>query len=107
MAGDENQFTIAEMIGKNATSTDNIIVGKITKIIDQSDSDEDDTTRICDIQTDFFQVVVQLDPAVFPALSEATDILFSSQTLEKVLETGIQLKLTKDKINESIEASIR
>ena len=107
MACDENQFTIAEMIGKSATSSENVVIGKITKIIDQSDSDEDDTSRICDIQNDFFQVVVQLDPDVFPALNEVAEILFSSQTLDKVVESGIQLKLTKDKINESIEASMR
>ena len=106
MACDENVFTISEMIGKKAVSGDNIVIGKITKIIDQSDSDKDDTTRICDIREDLFQIVVELDPAIFQALNELTEILFSSQTLEKVVEDGIQLKLTKDIINSTLESSM-
>jgi hypothetical protein len=107
LACDENIFTIVEMIGKKAVSGDNIAIGKITKIIDQSDSDKDDTSRICDIREDLFQVVVELDPTIFQALNEPTEILFSSQTLEKVVDEGIQLKLTKDIINSTIESSLK
>jgi len=106
LACDENVFTISEMIGKKAVSSDNIVIGKITKIIDQSDSDKDDTNRLCDIREDLFQIVVELDHAIFSALNEPTEILFSSQTLEKVVEEGIQLKLTKDIINSTIESSM-
>ncbi|NHJ31826.1 MAG: hypothetical protein FK732_03090 [Asgard group archaeon] len=106
MACDENVFTISEMIGKKAISGDNVTIGKITKIIDQSDSDQDDTSKICDIREDLFQIVVELNPTIFNALNEPTEILFSSQTLEKVVEEGIQLKLTKDKINNTIESSM-
>lgn len=106
MACDENVFTISEMIGKKAVSGDNVAIGKITKIIDQSDSEKDDTTKICDIREDLFQVVVELDPEIFKTLNEPTEILFSSQTLEKVVEEGIQLKLTKEIINKTIESSI-
>ena len=94
------------MIGKKAVSGDNVAIGKITKIIDQSDSEKDDTTKICDIREDLFQVVVELDPEIFKTLNEPTEILFSSQTLEKVVEEGIQLKLTKEIINKTIESSI-
>ena len=106
MACDENVFTITKMIGKKAVSGDNIVIGKITKIIDQSDSDKDDTTKICDIREDLFQIVVELDPAIFQSLNEPIEILFSSQTLEKVVEDGIQLKLTKDIINSTLESSM-
>ncbi|MHA1531377.1 MAG: hypothetical protein ACTSR6_05190 [Candidatus Heimdallarchaeota archaeon] len=106
MACDENIFTISEMIGKKAVSGDNIAIGKITNIIDQADSEKDDTTKICDIREDLFQVVVELDPAIFNALKEPTEILFSSQTLEKVVEDGIQLKLTKEIINNTLESSL-
>jgi len=106
LACDENIFTISEMIGKKAVSGDNIAIGKITKIIDQADSEKDDTTKICDIREDLFQVVVELDPAIFSALKEPTEILFSSQTLEKVVEDGIQLKLTKEIINNTLESSL-
>ena len=106
LACDENVFTISEMIGKKAFSGENIAIGKITKIIDQSDRKKDDTTTTCDIREDLFQVVVELDPAIFNALNEPTEILFSSQTLEKVVEDGIQLKLTKEIINNTIESSM-
>ena len=106
MACDENVFTISEMIGKKAVSSDNVTIGKITKIIDQSNSDQDDTTKLCDIQNDLFQIVVELDPVIFNALDEPAEILFSSQTLEKVVEDGIQLKLTKDIINNTLESSM-
>ncbi len=106
LACDENVFIISEMIGKKAVSGDNLEIGKITKIIDQSDSDKDDTSKICDIREDLFQIVVELDPAIFNALTEPIEILFSSQTLEKVVENGIQLKLTKDIINKTIESSM-
>ncbi|NHJ87584.1 MAG: hypothetical protein FK734_19135 [Asgard group archaeon] len=98
MACNEGEFTIAEMIGKNAVSADEIPVGEITKIIDQPDGSNDDPNKICDIKTDLFQIVVKLSPEVFPVLNEPTEILFSSQTLEKVVSSGIQLKLTKDMI---------
>ena len=106
MACEETEFKIAEMIGKSVFSNDDIIIGKITKIIDQSDSDKDDPNKICDIEKDLFQVVTELSPDVFPALKEPTEILFSSQTLDSVVADGIKLKLTKDNINATIESSL-
>lgn len=102
----EREFTIAEMIGKSAVSSDEIPIGKIAKIIDQSDSSSDDPNKLCDIQNDLFQVVVELDPNQFSALNEPTEILFSSQTLEKVVEQGIQLKLPKSFIDNQIQSSL-
>jgi len=107
LASDEREFTITEMIGKKAMSSDNIPIGQITKIIDQSDNDKDNTNRICDIENDLFQIVVALSPDIFNALNESTEILFSSQTLEKVVPEGIKLKLSKDAINSTIEASLK
>ncbi|NHJ04079.1 MAG: hypothetical protein EAX90_04605 [Candidatus Heimdallarchaeota archaeon] len=107
MSCDEREFTITEMIGKKAMSSDNIPIGQITKIIDQSDNDKDKTDKICDIENDLFQIVVALSPDIFNALNESTEILFSSQTLEKVVPEGIKLKLSKDTINSTIEASLK
>ena len=103
----EREFTIAEMIGKQAVSSDGIPLGKITKIIDQSDSNADDPNKLCDIENDLFQIVVELNPDQFNVLNEATEILFSSQTLEKVVEQGIQLKLLKNFIDNQIQNSLR
>ncbi|MBN1330070.1 MAG: hypothetical protein JXA54_11410 [Candidatus Heimdallarchaeota archaeon] len=102
----EREFTISEMIGKSAFSSDEIVIGKITKIIDQSDTDQDNPEKLCDIEKDLFQVVVLLDHLVFSSLQESSEILFSSQTLEKVINNGIQLKLTKDAIDSTIKASL-
>jgi len=102
----ERTFTMSEMIGKKAFSADNIPLGKITKIIDQSDNEQDDPNKLCDIEKDLFQVVVELTPDVFPELSEPTEILFSSQTLSKVVEDGIQLKLQKETISATLKRSL-
>ncbi|HUT81402.1 MAG TPA: hypothetical protein VMZ29_09395 [Candidatus Bathyarchaeia archaeon] len=102
----EREFTISEMIGKGAFSSDEIVIGKITKIIDQSDSEQDNPEKLCDIEKDLFQVVVMLDHTVFSSLNESAEILFSSQTLEKVIDGGIQLKLSKDAIDSTIKASL-
>ncbi|MHA1213462.1 MAG: hypothetical protein ACTSSH_13510 [Candidatus Heimdallarchaeota archaeon] len=102
----EREFTVSEMLGKSVFSSENIAIGEITKIIDQTDNDQDDPNKLCDIEKDLFQVVVQLDHTIFPALAESAEILFSSQTLEKVVEQGIQLKLSKDAINSTLQASL-
>ncbi len=102
----EREFTISEMIGKNAYSSDETVIGKITKIIDQSDSSHDNPEKLCDIENDLFQVVVLLDHLVFSSLQESAEILFSSQTLEKVINGGIQLKLSKEAIDSTIKASL-
>jgi len=99
-------FTKSEMIGKNAFSADAVPLGKITKIIDQSDSEHDDPNRLCDIEKDLFQIVVELSPEIFPELSEPTEILFSSQTLSKVVEDGIQLKLQKEAISSTLKKAL-
>jgi len=97
---------MSEMIGKKAFSADNIPLGKITKIIDQSDREQDDPNKLCDIEKDLFQVVVELTPDIFPELAEPTEILFSSQTLSKVVEDGIQLKLQKETISATLKRSL-
>ena len=107
LACNEREFTIKEMIGKKAVSIDDIHIGEIIKIIDQSDSSKDDPNKICDIENDLFQIVVIINPEIFPALNEPTEILFSSQTLEKVVPDGIKLKLSKDMINTTIESSLK
>ena len=50
LACNEREFTIKEMIGKKAVSIDDIHIGEIIKIIDQSDSSKDDPNKICDIE---------------------------------------------------------
>ena len=100
-------FTISEMVGKKVFSSDNLTIGNITKIIDQPDSKKDDSSKLCDIQSDLFQVVVKLDNKVFTSLKEPMEILFSSMTLDKIVEDGIKLKLSKDTINAHIKNSLR
>lgn len=102
----EREFKVSEMIGKLAVSADEVPLGKITKIIDQSDSAADDPNKLCDIQNDLFQIVVELNPQRFTGLNDPTEILFSSQTLEKVVEQGIQLKLPKNYIDNQIKSSM-
>jgi hypothetical protein len=99
----ERVFTKSEIIGKGVISADDIVIGKIVEIIDQSDSDQDDPNKLCDIDKDLFQVGVEFDPAVFPALNEPMKILISSQMLEGVTEQGIKLKVPKDYLNAQIE----
>lgn len=94
------------MIGKQTFTINDEVVGKITKIIDQPDTHQDDLEVVCDIDKDLFQVVVQISPEVYPILKEPTEILFSSQTLNKVVPNGIQLKLTKEIIEKHIETSM-
>jgi hypothetical protein len=101
----ERVFTISEVIGKVVISADDVVIGKIVEIIDQSDNDQDDLSKLCDIDKDLFQVGVELDPAIFTALSEPMKILLSSQVLEGVTEQGIKLKLPKDYLNSQIEQS--
>jgi hypothetical protein len=94
------------MIGKDAVSADDVVIGKIVEIIDQSDSEQDDPNKLCDIEKDLFQVGVELDAAIFPALSENLKILFSSQVLDKVVENGIKLKFPQEYINTQIKQQI-
>jgi hypothetical protein len=93
------------MIGKKAFSAEDIAIGKITKIIDQSDSAQDDTNKLCDIEKDLFQIVVEIDHSLFSVLNESMEVLFSSQTLDIVVEEGIKLKLPKELISSYIEQS--
>lgn len=102
----EKKFTVLEMIGKTAFTSDDVIIGKITKIIDQKDSEEDDAGFLGDIKTDLFQIVVEIDPKKFTALSEPTEILFSSQTIDNVSESGFKLLLTKETIDSYIEKGL-
>lgn len=101
----ERIFTISEMLGKKAFSADDIAIGKITKIIDQSDSEQDNPNKLCDIEKDLFQIVVEIDHTIFDVLNESMEVLFSSQTLEIVVEEGIKLKLPKELINSYIKQS--
>ncbi|NHJ39567.1 MAG: hypothetical protein FK731_05990 [Asgard group archaeon] len=101
----ERTFTISEMIGKKTFSADDVAIGKITKIIDQSDNTQDDPNKLCDIEKDLFQIVVEIDHSIFNVLNESMEVLFSSQTLDSVVEEGIKLKLPKDLINSYIEQS--
>ena len=101
----EREFTKTEMIGKSAFSNDDVVIGEITKIIDQRDTDQDDPNIICDIEKDLFQIVVNLNPTIFPSIDEETKILFSSQTLDVVVEAGIKLKVTKEELDKLIEGS--
>ena len=101
----ERIFTISEMLGKKAFSVDDVAIGKITKIIDQSDSEQDNPNKLCDIEKDLFQIVVEIDHTIFDVLNESMEVLFSSQTLEIVVEEGIKLKLPKELINSYIKQS--
>ncbi|NHK31362.1 MAG: hypothetical protein FK730_08425 [Asgard group archaeon] len=98
-------FTVSEMLGKKAFSADDVTIGKITKIIDQSDSAHDDPNKLCDIEKDLFQIVVEIDHSIFSVLNESMEVLFSSQTLDIVVEEGIKLKLPKELISSYIEQS--
>jgi hypothetical protein len=93
------------MIGKSAFSNDDVAIGKITKIIDQRDTDQDDPNILCDIEKDLFQIVVNLNPSIFPSIDEETAILFSSQTLDSVVTEGIKLKVTKEELDKLIKGS--
>jgi len=101
----EREFTITEMIGKKAFSQDDVAIGEITKIIDQRDNEQDNIELICDIEKDLFQIVVNLNPSLFPSIDEETKILFSSQTLDKVVAEGIKLKVSKVELDKLIEGS--
>ena len=101
----EREFKKAEMIGKSAFSNDDVDIGKITKIIDQRDTDQDDPNILCDIEKDLFQIVVNLSPTIFPSIDEETAILFSSQTLDSVVAGGIKLKVTKEELYKLITGS--
>ncbi len=101
----EREFTITEMIGKKAFSQDDVAIGEITKIIDQRDNEQDNIELICDIEKDLFQIVVNLNPSLFPSIDEETKILFSSQTLDKVVNEGIKLKVSKVELDKLIEGS--
>ncbi|NHJ48761.1 MAG: hypothetical protein FK733_13330 [Asgard group archaeon] len=101
----ERVFSKSEIIGKGVISADDVVIGKIVEIIDQPDNDQDDTNKLCDIDKDLFQVGVELDPTIFPALTEPMKILFSSQVLEGVTEQGMKLKFPKDYLNSQIEQS--
>ena len=101
----EREFKKGEMIGKSTFSNDDIDIGKITKIIDQRDTDQDDPNILCDIEKDLFQIVVNLNPTIFPSIDEETAILFSSQTLDSVVSAGIKLKVTKEELDKLIKGS--
>lgn len=102
----EKKFTVLEMIGKTAFSNDDVTIGKVTKIIDQKDSEDDDKCLLGDIKTDLFQIVVEIDPEKFTVLSEPTEILFSSQTIDSVSENGFKLLLTKESIESYLEKGL-
>ena len=103
----EKKFTVKEMIGKSAFTTDEIVIGKITKIIDQKDTEDDDECYLGDIKTDLFQIVVEINPEKFTTLSEPTEVLFSSQTIDNVSESGFKLLLTKETIDSYIAQGIK
>ena len=94
------------MIGKDAFTSDDVVIGKITKIIDQKDIDSDDAGYLGDIKTDLFQIVVELDPEKFSTISEPTEILFSSQTIDSVSEIGFKLLLNKETIDSYIQQGL-
>lgn len=96
------KITVNEMIGKGAFTSDNIKIGRITKIIDQPDSEIDDKSCLGDIRTDFYQIVVELSPEHFTSLVEPTEILFSSQTISEIFDDGFKLLLTKASIDSYI-----
>ncbi len=103
----EKKFTVLEMIGKAAfANNDDIIIGKVIKIIDQKDSEDDDESLLGDIKTDLFQIVVEIDSEKFTAVSEPTEILFSSQTIESVSESGFKLLLTVETIESYLEKGL-
>ncbi|MFW9922594.1 MAG: hypothetical protein ACFFDW_04805 [Candidatus Thorarchaeota archaeon] len=102
---DGKQYTIPEMIGKGVFTNDNVLIGKVTKIIDQPDSEIDNECLLGDIKTDLFQIVVELQPNIFERLTEPTEILFSSQTIEKVSDEGFKLVLSKTSIDSYISQS--
>ena len=94
------------MIGKTAFTSDEVTIGKITKIIDQKDAESDDSSYLGDIKTDLFQIVVELDPDKFSTISEPTEILFSSQTIDSVSESGFKLLLNKETIDSYIQQGL-
>ncbi|MBD3191520.1 MAG: hypothetical protein GF308_12800 [Candidatus Heimdallarchaeota archaeon] len=100
----EKKYTIKELIGKNTFTSDGVNIGKIVNVIDQPDSEEDDDQQLGDITQDLFQIVVELNPEVFPVLQGASpEVLFSSQTINKVFNEGAELKLTKELIENHLK----
>ncbi len=95
------------MIGKAAfANNEDTSIGRVTKIIDQKDSDEDNECLLGDIKSDLFQIVVKIDSKKFAMLSEPTEILFSSQTIESVSKRGFKLLLTKEAIESYLEKDL-
>lgn len=100
----EKKYAIKDLIGKSAFTSDGINIGKIVNVIDQPDSSRDDEQQLGDIEQDLFQIVVELDPGVFPVLQGASpEILFSSQTINKLFGEGAELKLTKELIENHLK----